>query len=67
LFGFGDDWDQFFEEITIALKKGWRPIAFELCMDDENFDCMGLEFVNEPTVEDEAIIDSLFEHEELES
>jgi hypothetical protein len=58
------DWDQFLEQITAALKCGWRPIAFELMKNDEDFDCLELQYVNdEPSLEDVAIIDSLFEFE----
>jgi hypothetical protein len=56
-------WDDFAIQLDDALLgNGWRPIAFEAM--DEDFTCIDLEYISEPTVEDEAIIDSCFMTEE---
>ena len=55
--------DQFYEELYDAMMDDWRPVALEACEDEENdFRNIALEYLyEEPTVEDEAIIESMFE------
>jgi hypothetical protein len=48
-------------EMESAIECGFRPIAMEVSEEeDQDYKCIALKYFDEPTVEDEAIIDSLF-------
>jgi hypothetical protein len=54
--------DMFLADVQAALKCGWRPVAIEANEDDEaeEYACIALEYLGEPSLEDEAIIESMF-------
>ena len=59
------DWNDLLSGLEEALETGWRPVAFEATeTEDKEFDLVELEYLaDEPTMEDQAIIESLFEEE----
>lgn len=59
------------EELADALKKRWEPIAIELCEGDDaekdDFACLGwIYFSDDPSLEHQAIMDSLHEPDNAE-
>ena len=61
-FAFFEDPDCFLEEVNGMMENGWRPVALEAVETEENdFTNIALEYLYEPTIEDEAIIESMFE------
>jgi len=61
-----EDPQQFYEEVEEIMKNGWRPVAISIHEDiEDEFPMLEYRFLSEkPTVEDQAIIDSIFEAEE---
>jgi len=61
-FIFFQDPDEFMEEVSTHMHNGWRPIAIEAAEDEEkDFKDIALEYLIPPTIEDEAIVEGMFE------
>ena len=60
-----DDPESFIEEVEYALNRGWEPIAVTLVADNEEYtNLSGISyFHDDPTIEELAIISSMFDGE----
>jgi hypothetical protein len=59
-----EDAEELLEELKEALRKGWEPVAIELCEGDDpktdEFPCLGwMYFSKDPSLDHQAIMDSL--------
>ena len=55
--------DEFLCDVQEAFRNRWRPIALEAVEDDEAEECACIDWeylMEEPTVEDAAIVESMF-------
>jgi hypothetical protein len=59
--------DNILIELEEALENGWEPVAVQLCEGEkeEEIESLGIRFFTpEPSIEHQAVIDSLFEYDE---
>ena len=56
------DADQFIADVEIAFAKGLRPVAVDICEDeDADYRSLDIYYLENPTFENEAIIAGMFD------